>query len=1107
LKKKIKVFQIGGNAQKNGITTFILSAYRRMCKDFEFIFLNTAFRTADNDIAEEVSLLGGKIYHLPYKSSVTEVENDLKKIIHKEKPDVLHSHYFFSNGDNMRIAFECDVPIRISHCHNNKNGFISSEDEITLLRSREMTEKYATIKLANTYESGRFMYGDNRFCVCRVSTETERFHPLSDKQSLLERNGLNSDQKYSLFVGRFAPQKNTDFLIDIFKMLPDRKLIMIGDGKDKHAFLEKIDSIGIADRFIFLRDGKMNEIYNLADSLLLPSTYESVGLVLVEAQCAGIRCFVSDIQTREADLGGVTFLPLNVATWVDALNGINRFPPISKVDASAFSADNAARTLTTLYFVHDSLSEEYIKLAREYKLGSKERYADAKKATECFKWAHDLGNPRGSFYYALGFFEGSGVNKDVKFAEDIVKKVAETIEKEAQMGDADYLTVLADMYSFGLGKQKSYDDAFKYYTLAAERGNTEAMCNLGYYYSEGQGVEKDLKGSFEWYRKSAVAGYLHSIRDVGVCYYYGLGVTTDYKEAVMWLKKASEENYAHATCDLALCYLKGKGVRKNLTEAAKYYLLALEQDRGRTLRDLIAHCIDVRELLDNSQIKYISRDSLNEIDDNVFANNTIIINKNIKNVDSSIFYDHGDITKFFVEKDNEFYKAYGGVLYSKDDKTLIRFPLGSPETEFTIPEHVRHIGAHAFQNSCNLRRVNLHGGILSIGDSAFDDCKNLSEIALPSSLKRVGSWAFHGCDELKNIFIPKNVIEIGNYAFGSCENLFEITADTNNEIVSTLDGNLYTKDTSVILQYAIGKHEKVFALPVDVKKISFRAFSDASNLEYVDASFVKIIEEKAFYYCTNLEEILLNDDCNIIGESVFEHTTAELRIKHVKNGRTLIVADIHGHLRLEFLSKKIKEFIPTSNDVIVILGDAGVVWQMPIRKDVHDFYSNLPCNVLFLDGNHENFDLLNKLPVVKRYGNAVHEVLPNVFHLMRGNAYLINGKKFFVFGGAYSVKRETDSSPIKVWKEELPNASEYERGLKTLFENRCHFDYILTHQAPKRVLDDIGHRYAPAEVELLDYLENVHLQSEYRRWYFGHLHEDIELENFIGLYENTEVIE
>jgi hypothetical protein len=133
--------------------------------------------------------------------------------------------------------------------------------------------------------------------------------------------------------------------------------------------------------------------------------------------------------------------------------------------------------------------------------------------------------------------------------------------------------------------------------------------------------------------------------------------------------------------------------------------------------------------------------------------------------------------------------------------------------------------------------------------------------------------------------------------------------------------------------------------------------------------------------------------------------------------------------------------------------------------------------------------------------------MPNVFHLMRGNAYLINGKKFFIFGGAYSINRETDSSSVRVWEEELPNASEYERGLNTLAENEGHFDYILTHQAPRMILDNIGRHYAPAEVELLDYLENIHMRSEYRRWYFGHLHEDIEQDRFVGLYEKTEVIE
>jgi len=97
--RKIKVLQIGGNTQKNGITGFLLSVFKLIYNDFSFIFINTAFRISDTDVEKTIFEYGGKIYHLPYKKNVSDIRDKLKEIIDLEKPDVIHCHYFFSNGD------------------------------------------------------------------------------------------------------------------------------------------------------------------------------------------------------------------------------------------------------------------------------------------------------------------------------------------------------------------------------------------------------------------------------------------------------------------------------------------------------------------------------------------------------------------------------------------------------------------------------------------------------------------------------------------------------------------------------------------------------------------------------------------------------------------------------------------------------------------------------------------------------------------------------------------------------------------------------------------------------------------------------------------------
>jgi TPR repeat protein len=387
----------------------------------------------------------------------------------------------------------------------------------------------------------------------------------------------------------------------------------------------------------------------------------------------------------------------------------------------------------------NNIGETCIRIAKEYMLGSRHRYVNRQKTVEILKHAHELGNPKGSFYYALQLFEGSGVEEDTCYAAEIVTTVISVIEHNAAAKRPDYIVILADMYSFGLGKPRSFELAMEYYLIAADLGNLEAMCSLGYMYSIGQGTKNNLEKSFYYYKKSAELGYLHSMRDVGQCYYSGLGTHIDYKNAVRWFKKASKRNYSHATCDLALCYLKGHGVKKSLSRAAKTYLLAIKQDEQRTIRDIIAHSIDVKELLQNGKINFIHREKIDTIDYNVFANGTIIINAYIKFVEPSVFYNATDIVKFFVEKDNLYYMADHGVLYSKDGTILVRFPLGANVLEFVIPEHVRHIGAYAFQNCRYLQHVKLNDNIETIGERAFDGCKTMQEIQLPSSLRSIGA--------------------------------------------------------------------------------------------------------------------------------------------------------------------------------------------------------------------------------------------------------------------------------------------------------------------------------------------------------------------------------
>ena len=117
----------------------------------------------------------------------------------------------------------------------------------------------------------------------------------------------------------------------------------------------------------------------------------------------------------------------------------------------------------------------------------------------------------------------------------------------------------------------------------------------------------------------------------------------------------------------------------------------------------------------------------------------------------------------------------------------------------------------------------------------------------------------------------------------------------------------------------------------------------------------------------------------------------------------------------------------TREDVLIVLGDFGLVWADPPSEGERrrlDWLEAQSWTTLFIDGNHENFDLLDAMPVTQRYGGRVHEVRPHVVHLMRGETYLIGGHTFFVLGGAHSIDVEWRVPHRSWWPQEVPSDEE-----------------------------------------------------------------------------------
>lgn len=238
-----------------------------------------------------------------------------------------------------------------------------------------------------------------------------------------------------------------------------------------------------------------------------------------------------------------------------------------------------------------------------------------------------------------------------------------------------------------------------------------------------------------------------------------------------------------------------------------------------------------------------------------------------------------------------------------------------------------------------------------------------------------------------------------------------------------------------------------------------------------------------------------------------------------------ITGDVHG----DFSRFKKEVFYEqaelTKDDYIIVAGDFGGVWDGSSNERYWlDWLDARPFTTLFVSGNHENFDMLAKLPKEEWHGGEVQRVRPSVIHLTRGQVYNIEGKKFFTMGGASShdisggILEPDDPEYRKKlrqlkasgalyrvnhrswWTAELPSEEEYQTARANLEKHSWEVDYIVTHCCPSSVQDELSGGAYKAD-HLTDFLDEVAQRCRFKYWFFGHYHDDGVIgKNYVLLY-------
>ncbi len=237
--------------------------------------------------------------------------------------------------------------------------------------------------------------------------------------------------------------------------------------------------------------------------------------------------------------------------------------------------------------------------------------------------------------------------------------------------------------------------------------------------------------------------------------------------------------------------------------------------------------------------------------------------------------------------------------------------------------------------------------------------------------------------------------------------------------------------------------------------------------------------------------------------------------KDFKVGLIFVCGDTHGTLDSKKIENLCKKFELDYNDYIIICGDAGIVWDKSTLKASIDYYEKLGINILFIDGNHENFDLLKTFPIDVFCGGKVHRISEHIFHLIRGQVYTIYDKTFLAIGGASSHDRRERQEHISWWEDEEITYSDIIEAKENLKKFNYYVDYVISHTQPSKVLNELIDSLTVCG-ESIPYFLQPKLQQtqsnmlldelnktiQYKKWFSGHLHIDETLTNHIILYEN-----
>ncbi|MBQ3150882.1 MAG: glycosyltransferase family 1 protein [Clostridia bacterium] len=333
--EKIRVLHVLHSMNCGGAETLIMNIYRNIDKEkVQFDFLVNV--DTQMFYESEINSLGGRIFRMPFLTKISPpvYERNLYKFFKEHGYRIVHSHLETTTGIILKQAKKAGVPVRIAHSHNSRftrKGLTALPENMYKAYCRTKVVPNATKLFGCSELANVWLYGKNadksEIINNGIDTNACRF---SENVRNEVRDELSVPENVRVFghVGRFNDQKNHLFLVDIFndylKVNKDSLLLLAGEGDLMDTVRAKVKALSIEDKVVFLGLRKdVGRILQAFDFFLLPSKFEGLPLVIVEAQAAGLKCLAADTISPMSDLSLslVSFLPIDSTKhWVEKMN-------------------------------------------------------------------------------------------------------------------------------------------------------------------------------------------------------------------------------------------------------------------------------------------------------------------------------------------------------------------------------------------------------------------------------------------------------------------------------------------------------------------------------------------------------------------------------------------------------------------------------------------------------------------------------------------------------------------------------------------------------------------------------------------------------------------